>query len=62
MCVGITHAHVGVMRMCMFNSNARICTRVNAENQINLPVLAAKLKYSKEKVTLCKVPLGRYIQ
>jgi hypothetical protein len=59
MCVGISHAHVGVMRGCAFIDNAHIRTRVNAENTINPPVLAAKLKYSKEKVSRRKAPLGR---
>jgi hypothetical protein len=51
MCVGIPHAHVGVMRMCVFNSNASTRTRVNAEKQNILPVLAAKFEYSKEEST-----------
>jgi hypothetical protein len=49
MCVGIPHAHVGVMRMRVFNSNARICTRVVAKKHNILPVLAAKVEYSKEE-------------
>jgi hypothetical protein len=41
-----------------FNDNARIRARVNAEIYNNPPVLAAKLKYPKEKVHCRKASPG----
>ena len=49
------------MRSRVFNTDARICTRVNAENHNNTTGLAAIVEILKRKVRHRKVPLEMYM-